>query len=187
MTVAHSITSSARASSVGGHIEAERLGGAQIDQKLELCWALRRHQTRLGALHYLVDVESRAATHRHVVRSVGHQGAGLECLSRVGAERQTPCKREPCDESSRLKRQAFLVDRDGLQSGARHRVECRLQSVGRAGFEYLNDETELLGCGSGHVDVKARRLRIWIDELCKAGQSRNGLFEKLQAPSDDVR
>ena len=47
-----------------------------------------------------------------MVRSVGHQGAGLECLSRVGAERQYAVKREPCDESPRLKRQAFLVDRD---------------------------------------------------------------------------
>ena len=86
-----------------------------------------------------------------------------------------------------LKRQAFRVDRDGLQSSARHGVECWLQCFRRAGFEYLNNETKCLGCGSGHVDVKARRLRIWIDELCKAGQSGNGLFEKLQAPSDDVR
>jgi hypothetical protein len=25
------------------HVDAERLGGAQIDQKLELCWALHRN------------------------------------------------------------------------------------------------------------------------------------------------
>ena len=45
----HSITSSARASSVGGTVEAERLGGRQIDDEIELSRLLDRKVARLHA------------------------------------------------------------------------------------------------------------------------------------------
>ena len=43
----HSITSSARARSVGGIVEAERLGGREIDHELEFCRLLDRKIGRL--------------------------------------------------------------------------------------------------------------------------------------------
>ena len=46
----HSITSSARASSVGGTVEAERLGGLEVDHQLVLGWRLHRQVGRLLAL-----------------------------------------------------------------------------------------------------------------------------------------
>ena len=52
MTVAHSITSSARASSVGGTVEAERLGGLEVDDQLELG---RLHDRQVGRLRALED------------------------------------------------------------------------------------------------------------------------------------
>ena len=60
MTVAHSITSSARASSVGGTVEAERLGGLEIDHQLVLGRRLHRQVGRLLALEDAIDVAGRA-------------------------------------------------------------------------------------------------------------------------------
>ena len=46
----HSITSSARASSIGGTVEAERLGGLEVDHQLELGRLLHRQVGGLLAL-----------------------------------------------------------------------------------------------------------------------------------------
>ena len=55
----HSITSSARASSVGGTVEAERLGGLEVDHQLVLGRRLHRQVGRLLALEDAVDVAGR--------------------------------------------------------------------------------------------------------------------------------
>ena len=49
----HSITSSARASSVGGTVEAERLGGGQADDEIELGRLLDR-QVRMASPQALI-------------------------------------------------------------------------------------------------------------------------------------
>jgi hypothetical protein len=46
----HSIISSARASTVAGDVEAERLGGLEIDDEFELGRLIDRQVGRLGAL-----------------------------------------------------------------------------------------------------------------------------------------
>ena len=51
----HSITSSALASSVAGIVEAERLGGLEVDHQFELGRLLDRQVGRLGALENLVN------------------------------------------------------------------------------------------------------------------------------------
>ena len=52
----HSITSSARASSVGGTVEAERFGGLEIDDQLELGRLLHRQVGGLLALEDAIDI-----------------------------------------------------------------------------------------------------------------------------------
>ena len=52
----HSITSSARASSVRRHVEAERLGGLEIDDQLELGRLLHRQVGWLLALEDAIDI-----------------------------------------------------------------------------------------------------------------------------------
>ena len=54
----HSITSSARASSVGGTVEAERLGGLEVDHELELGRLIDRQVGGLFALENPSDVEA---------------------------------------------------------------------------------------------------------------------------------
>ena len=49
----HSITSSARASSVGGTVEAERLGGLQVDDQLEFGRLLDRQSAGFAPLRIL--------------------------------------------------------------------------------------------------------------------------------------
>ena len=55
----HSITSSARASSVGGTVEAERLGGLEVDHQLVFGRRLHRQIGWLLALEDAVDVAGR--------------------------------------------------------------------------------------------------------------------------------
>ena len=55
VTPLHSITSSARASSVGGIVEAKRLGGRQIDDEVELGRLLDRNVGRFRPAQNLVD------------------------------------------------------------------------------------------------------------------------------------
>ena len=54
----HSITSSARASSVGGTVEAERLGGPEIDHELDFRDLLYRQIGRLLALEDAAGVDA---------------------------------------------------------------------------------------------------------------------------------
>ena len=72
----HSITSSARASSVGGTVEAERLGGLEVDHQLVLGRRLHRQIGRLLALEDAIDVAGRAPVLSSVIRPVGDQAAG---------------------------------------------------------------------------------------------------------------
>ena len=56
----YSITSSARASSVGGTVEAERLGGLEVDHQLVLGRRLHRQVGWLLALEDAIDIACRA-------------------------------------------------------------------------------------------------------------------------------
>ena len=60
----HSITSSALASSVGGTVEAERLGGLEIDDQLELGRLLDRQVGGLLALEDATGVDADQAVER---------------------------------------------------------------------------------------------------------------------------
>ena len=71
----HSITSSARASSVGGTVEAERLGGLEVDHQFELGRRLHRQVGRLLALENAIDVAGRAPELVDPIRPVGDQAA----------------------------------------------------------------------------------------------------------------
>ena len=71
----HSITSSARASSDGGHSETERLGGLKVDRQLELGRLLDRQVGRLLALEDAVHVAGRAAVLIARSGAIAHQAS----------------------------------------------------------------------------------------------------------------
>ena len=73
----HSITSSARASSVGGTVEAEHPGGLGVDDQLELG---RLHDRQVGGLRALEDaagIDAGLTPRIRQVRSVAYQPAGF--------------------------------------------------------------------------------------------------------------
>ena len=72
----HSITSSARATKVG-HVEAERLGGLQIDHELVPGRRLHRQVGRPLALEDAVDVAGRAPVLIDKIIPVGDQAAAV--------------------------------------------------------------------------------------------------------------
>src|SRR5215472_2242390 len=56
---------------VQGHVEAQSLGGPEIDDKLIFRWCLHRHVGRLLALEDAVDVAGRAPIHVDPIRPIG--------------------------------------------------------------------------------------------------------------------
>ena len=90
MTVAHSITSSARASSDRRHVEAERLGGLEVDHQLELASAAAPAGRRLLALENAAGIDADLTIRDRKGCSVAHQAAGhgvlahrIDCRQRV--------------------------------------------------------------------------------------------------------
>ena len=74
---AHSITSSARASRVGGTVEAERLRGLQIDDQLELGRLQYRQVGGLRPLEDATGIDTDLAMHVGDAGAVAHQPTGL--------------------------------------------------------------------------------------------------------------
>ena len=77
----HSITSSARASSVGGTVEAERLGGLEVDDQLELGGLLDRQVGGLLALENSAGVDAGLTVRVGDAAAVAHQAAGRDKLA----------------------------------------------------------------------------------------------------------
>ena len=72
----HSITSSARASNVGGTVEAERLRGLEVDDKLELGRLQKWQICGFGAAEDAADIDARLIVLVQSAGAVTHQAAG---------------------------------------------------------------------------------------------------------------
>ena len=125
----HSITSSARASSVGGTVEAERLGGRQIDDEIELGRLLDREVGRLRPAQNLVDIVGGAPEQVREVRSIGHQTSRFDKFPKAVHRRQ-----------SRAQRQRVDANRLALASGSLTDIKCI-----RAALERLEGGRDILG------------------------------------------
>src|SRR5262245_31670512 len=79
------ITSSAMASSEGGTVEAERPGGRQIDDQLELARLHHRQACRLCVLEDATGIDADLTPRIRNVGSVAHQTAGFGIVTvRIG-------------------------------------------------------------------------------------------------------
>ena len=96
----HSITSSARASSVGGTVEAERLGGRQIDDEIELGRLLDRDVGRLRPAQNLVDIVGGAPEQVREIWSIGHQTSRFDVLPEAVHRRQSRAERQGVDANA---------------------------------------------------------------------------------------
>ena len=74
----HSITSSARASSDGGTVEAERLGGLEVDHQLELRGAVDRQVRGLGTLEDAAGIDADPSICIGYAVAVADQAAGRD-------------------------------------------------------------------------------------------------------------
>ena len=93
----YSITSSARCWSMQRHVEAERLGGLEIDHQLELDRGLDGKLARLRALEDAIGIGRRAPKIIEQVISVGQQAAEFsEETERIDG-RETVASRQRCD------------------------------------------------------------------------------------------
>ena len=96
----HSITSSARARSVRGIVETERLGGGQIDDEIEFGRLLDREVARLRPAQNLVDIVGGAPEQVREVWSIGHQTSRFDVLPKTVHRRQSRAERQGVDANS---------------------------------------------------------------------------------------
>ena len=102
-TADYSITSSARASSDGRHVDAERRGGFQIDDELELGRGLHRQVGRFLAVQDAVDVGGRASVQVDQVGPIRHEATGLD-EEAIGVDRRQPMPGRERDDALTLDR-----------------------------------------------------------------------------------
>src|SRR5262245_14009721 len=76
------------------HVEAEHLGGLEVDDQLELGGQLYRYVGRVVALKYFIYDGARATPHIINARRVGHQATSINIFSLPVDRRQrsTSCK-----------------------------------------------------------------------------------------------
>ena len=99
---AYSITSSARASNGRRHVEAERLGGLEVDQQFVLCWRLHRQIGGLLTLEDAVNIAGRSSVLVEKVRPIGSwrrpadSGSDVVPIPPLGAPRGAPMSQALC-------------------------------------------------------------------------------------------
>src|SRR5882672_9585002 len=62
------------------YCQAQRFGGLEVDDQLELRGLFDREFTRFGALEDLVHIDGRAPEHDGEVCRIGHEATGLHML-----------------------------------------------------------------------------------------------------------
>src|SRR5207247_9675913 len=80
-----------------GNRQAERLGGLEVDDELELAGLLHWQIRRLGTFQYFVHITGSTPIQVRIVRSVGHLATGRSMLSEPIHSRQTAFVCEVCD------------------------------------------------------------------------------------------
>ena len=144
----HSITSSARARSDRRHFEAERLGGRQIDDQIELGRLLDRDVSRLRPAQNLVDEVGGAPELVREVWSIGHQTARFNVLPSAVHRRQSRAHRQ---------------DVDAGPVGVHERVGTKIKCI-RAVLERLEGGCDVLRSPDfGCSDLKAERAGRCLD------------------------
>ena len=176
----YSITSSARASSDRRHVEAERLGGLEVDHQLVLGRRLHRQVGRLLALEDAVDVAGRAPVLVDEIRPIGDQAAGGD-EEAIGVDRGqfVPGRKRDDQIAMNDRRRARRHDQAAIR-GAR---ECRDGALDLAGVAHVD---------RAHLHPERRRHGLDCGELADPGgyggipkdrrsrHARRDLLEQLQ-------
>src|SRR6516164_830931 len=132
-----------------GHVEAERLGGLEIDYQIELDWGLDWKVGRFLSFEDAVDIGRRAPKIIGQVISVGQQAVGFSKDTVWVDGRETVASRQRCDLRPMFGREGIrhhdqaairlvrLCCNDGFELGcAVNRCDDRLHREGsRSGFE----------------------------------------------------
>ena len=98
----YSITSSARARSVGRHRDAKRAGGLHIDHKFERGRLLHRHVGRLFALENAPRIDADQPVTLHIAGTVAHEPARFDEVAQRRDRRHPVARRKVASWIRRL-------------------------------------------------------------------------------------
>ena len=121
------------------HVEAERLGGGQVDDEIELGRLLDRDVGRLRPAQNLVDIVGGAPEQVREVWSIGHQTSRFDVLPKTVHRRQSRGERQGVDANP---------------VGVHERVAADIKRI-RAALERLEGGRDILGS----PDFECGRLR----------------------------
>ena len=152
----HSITSSARASSDGGTVEAERLGGLEIDDQLELGRLHDRQVGRLLALEDAADIDADLTIRIRDVGSVAHQSAGFGEFARMRYIAGIAWRTASSDQlHAPASEERIAADKEGVRPLA-HKASQTHASISR------------LGAGVEDLDLHSRVARAAVSRSSSA-------------------
>src|SRR5215467_3981943 len=110
----------------------QRLCSFFIQEKSYLCWFFDREISGLGTLQNLVHENSRTATHRRLVSSIGHECTSFQGLSGPNGQRQPASDCQVRNELPLLISEPLGVNSNRLHARLHHRIKCWLQFISRA-------------------------------------------------------
>jgi hypothetical protein len=138
----YSITSSARASSVGGTVRPSALAALTLKEELELGRLLHRQVRGLRTLENFVHVLRRPPVHVAVTRSERHQAAGLDRLAVCVHARQAAFRDEVDDPAPVVQEHAIGEDQDGFRAFLRDGCEGAFEIFGLLDVQELQLDTQ---------------------------------------------
>src|SRR6266487_3799522 len=144
------------------HLEAERLGGLEVDRQKEPCGLLDRQIRRLCALQYLVHINRRSPEEIPDVFAISHQPPGHHIFAKGKYRWQSILKCEFCDPVPLHNGQRVTHHHDRADALSSHGGERAWDLLWAAHFHRHQNEADFLGRGSDVFQdgVKVRAIRV---------------------------
>src|SRR5215470_12417271 len=132
----------------GWDFEAERLGGHEIDDELELG---QLNDWQIGgfcSLENLTGIYASLSKHLQKNRSIAHQSTGFDSITAGIGRRDRMARRKNRKLNTPAVKEAIGGDEQGVDALVHDGCECRLDFAARAGLDDLNLQSQGT-CGFG--------------------------------------
>jgi hypothetical protein len=160
------------------HIEAQRFGGREINDKFELCRLLNRYIAGLRSAQNHVDIICRASEPFRVAWSVGHKRAAFDKIA--GTENRWQPRAKCRRNNAYAIRNNELIDRDVkcVRSGLEG-LERGRDILGTLDYEWRDFQTEHACRGLGLAHFKHGLGIANIEHDCQPVQLRDNLTQEF--------
>ena len=159
--------------------EAERAGGLEIDDHLDLGRKFDRQIAGFCAFQNLVDKRRGVAGSLDLVDAVTHEAAGFDSSTVIEYRRQSRGERLPQDRAALIDEQPVGLHDQDLRPSLRNAIQCGREPLGPARFLYKRGRAARAG-GGNDLGLDQRPVRAgWIDQKPDAHQPGNSVMRQF--------